>query len=792
MYAATRRVLSRRAARVARGVDAAGISKTVRAATPFQAGHHHHHHHHYHHQLVRWFAARKGGGGDDDKDSKIDGELDLLEDVGKAYDPVRVRGGGKKKAMKLKRKSLDDDDDDDDDLEKIRSLRKEKSSAFAASMIPKTLVDEDNDIQDPLSHLLSLEEVDASEQLQQMTPSKVDQAKRKAERKQEMDQKEGRGWTDPWKMTDMYESTISFDDLPEWSPKVVSRISQERVQILPDKIPTLEALAHLPLPPPPHPHPGHGQTKAYALHRSRELYHNIYEKVAALAAPRVQAIQALPTWQDKQDAVDELFERIEFTLQEQEVILGKQPKFGRWVERALENYLKSIQRQQRKEAAADGDDDSKASDGSSSSSSSSDESDNDEDSMADDTAVDEKEDKAAKAAATTGFPTKEQDANATPIFMDCFDESTNDDESGGDDQGNRVPAILKPLAPLARGANQGRMLEEWSLAAHKTTKRILLRQSTRAAAQFMQTHEASRILLTGRKGNGKTAALLSLVAAARKSGHIVLYMPHTSMLAEHGFYIEPSTHRPGIFDLPVLSQQICGELLESHEDDLVAIKVNKDILKEFFSADQLNKSLENVDKMNVADLLKLGKEKRPLAPMCYSAAIDTLMKQDIKPFTMVVDEFNTLFHHGKYFHEEYDNEVRKPIPYNQINLFKPALDAMGLISSTKELLPEPVLMKRGAVIGAMSLSKPVSVKTNEGLVTCANELAAAPDSNMLVSNVPRLSNLEVDHIMANYEVIGFGKLRMDQGETVTNEKEVAYLRAISSNVPQELMNACVM
>ena len=46
--------------------------------------------------------------------------------------------------------------------------------------------------------------------------------------------------------------------------------------------------------------------------------------------------------------------------------------------------------------------------------------------------------------------------------------------------------------------------------------------------------------------------------------------------------------------------------------------------------------------------------------------------------------------------------------------------------------------------------------------------------------------------MANYEAIGFGKLRLDQGETVANAQEVAYLRILSSNVPQELMNACVM
>ena len=152
------------------------------------------------------------------------------------------------------------------------------------------------------------------------------------------------------------------------------------------------------------------------------------------------------------------------------------------------------------------------------------------------------------------------------MFMDCFVKDKDSTEEN-------IPAILHPLAPLNRGANQGRMYEEWDLAAHDATKRILLRHSTRKMAQCMETHDASRILVTGRQGNGKTAALLTLVAAARQSGHVVLFLPHGSMLAEHGFYIEPSDHRPGMYDIPVLSQQVCGELLHSHEADVYQMSV---------------------------------------------------------------------------------------------------------------------------------------------------------------------------------------------------------------------------
>lgn len=44
-------------------------------------------------------------------------------------------------------------------------------------------------------------------------------------------------WTDSWEISDeRYQTKMEFDDLPIWSPEFVSRISKERVQILPGKL----------------------------------------------------------------------------------------------------------------------------------------------------------------------------------------------------------------------------------------------------------------------------------------------------------------------------------------------------------------------------------------------------------------------------------------------------------------------------------------------------------------------------------------------------------------------------
>ena len=58
--------------------------------------------------------------------------------------------------------------------------------------------------------------------------------RRQEEIKQELDKRTGRIWTDPWQITEEeWMSSISPDDLPDWSPDFVSRISQERVKLHP-------------------------------------------------------------------------------------------------------------------------------------------------------------------------------------------------------------------------------------------------------------------------------------------------------------------------------------------------------------------------------------------------------------------------------------------------------------------------------------------------------------------------------------------------------------------------------
>lgn len=600
-----------------------------------------------------------------------------------------------------------------------------------------------------------MEDNDGSGQDDEIT--REEQAKlKKQELLESLDNKKGRGWTDPWDLEDMLNSKDTFDDLPDWSPQYVSRVSQERVQIHADKIPTLHVLAELPLPPPPPPHPAQ-QAKAYALQRKRAQYQYVTQLVRQLAAPRIPAIQKLSSWDEKQDAIDALFEELEFQLREMEPILKVHPNFGTWVERALEEYLVSIRSNK------------------------------------------------------TDALSKEinEDETAVPVFMDLFQEGDDSASSDAESASAVIPKILHPLQGNKSG--EGNMIEEWELAADKTTKRIMLRHCTRSIARALTRQDDNggatppcRIVVSGRQGTGKTAALAAIVASARTSGHIVLYMPNGSELCQHGFYIEPNEKNKDLFDLPVLSQQACQKFLNSHQKDLTDFLVESDRLDEHFTQEQLKELMANIkdsNRITVADVLQVGAKTVSCSAPCYASAIETMMNQTEKSFLIVMDEFNCYFKPGKYFHAEYDANVRRAIPYDRITLFKPALEAMALSinedGDEEKQEKEPVMMKRGAILVAMTGTHGVAQATTDALVERAkevaknsnNDTAAAP---MIHCEVPRLSALEVEHMLANYEATGVGKLRLDQGETLMNPQEVSFLRMVSGGVAQKLMNACIM
>ncbi|KAL3770268.1 hypothetical protein ACHAW5_002673 [Stephanodiscus triporus] len=430
-----------------------------------------------------------------------------------------------------------------------------------------------------------------------------------------------------------------------------------------------------------------------------------------------------------------------------------------------------------------------------------------------------------------------------------------------------VPNLLYPLNVHPKDG-VGRMVEEWQLAANKETKRIMMRDAMREIASIVigattagapaafsgtasavdgsddlpdddddvarvPTTGAARVFVTGKRGVGKTATLAGIVASARLSGHIVVYHPDGDRLRKHGYYIEPCPHRPGLYNLPEIAKEFCDQLLRSHGEDLsspafAGVVVSRAEMSEFFSDDQVRRlfrrahaemvasgttteeEVSRMTDMSLDRLLAVGVNSSSLSSGCYSAVISKLMTQTVRPFTVVMDEYNCYYDHGHYFHMDYDESVRKGVPPNRITIFKPFMDAMGLypdeagtdMGKTNMTVDSmDAMMRWGSIIVGTSESRAVRRSFTRSLEDCARALSSRVDGNdtptrqrhpVHVVEVRRYNSVEVQHVLYNFEVTGIGRLRFDRGDTALNPEEVEYLRLVSGGCGQQLFDSCML
>ena len=274
----------------------------------------------------------------------------------------------------------------------------------------------------------------------------------------------GRLWEDPLHITDEeWSSETWWEDLPDWTPEVISAEALNRVIVL-DKVLTLHQLSTLPLPPPAPVVPAH-EPKKYAAYRQEVERTLIASKVRALADTRVQHILQLDS-EFQQDAIDELFELVEAEMRQAQGVLAieretkekftqpPQAKFELMVEDALSDYLKEVYADQLKKSQS------------------------------------EQDKKELQSSDQSQLIT---DQTAKPVFMDVFKSSLGKD---------RVYAVT--------GASGG-IVEEWDMSANKNTRRILLRRCIREVAKHIVEAEnntdnpATKIFVKGHRGVGKVS-----------------------------------------------------------------------------------------------------------------------------------------------------------------------------------------------------------------------------------------------------------------------------------------------
>ena len=275
---------------------------------------------------------------------------------------------------------------------------------------------------------------------------------------------------DPWSVSeDDIALNLQLEDLPEWSMDTVSETTKERLVLYTDNasndkqnihVPTLSTLAdmNLPLPAPPLPSDNKKEYNRYRKNAEKRLMMTAVEKLVEV---RVEKILRMESENEKQEAVDDLFENIENELYENIPELGLlykgHPRSEGLIQKSLTDYLIAIKRREENRYSSEQENHQK---------------------QIDDESVEEEK---------LDTNIRKQDAEAVPIFMDLKNEG--------------VKSIF------ATTGVSGGISEDWELAADEDCKRIMIREPMRRIAQaFVQgekSKEPARVLITGKKGVGK-------------------------------------------------------------------------------------------------------------------------------------------------------------------------------------------------------------------------------------------------------------------------------------------------
>lgn len=564
--------------------------------------------------------------------------------------------------------------------------------------------------------------------------------------------------SDPWEITEEdVEKSLQYEDLVEWSPELVSETTRKRlVSFSPSNsdddesrtVPTLDELADIPLPLPRPPLPA-DDSRSYTKYRKRTEQRRILTAVADLAEGRVAKILRMETAEEKQAAVDALFESIPLEMEEREGIMKGQPRFQDKVQKALTRFLISIKKQEMKRHSLSGD------------------------------GVD-----AVKKASGDEISTEAagmEDKDETTEMKDDDSLSLEIEELEDDSLGN-VDISAVPVFVDLKSVNKyfpvtgasGRISEDWDLAADEKCKRIMLREPMRRVARQLVKADAERrpenIVISGKRGVGKSVALNAVVAAARQQGSIVLYLPNCEYLRKFGKYTEPSPSHPDMFDLPVHAKSFLKQLGMAHGEQLATLKLTKE--------SNINTLPEEYRSFNLQQLVQSGEDDVELSSAIYSSVIDELMIQTKFPFIVAFDEYNTLFDEPHHFHIDY-MDAQKGIPHQKMTLFKPLL-TMGFGTENSPM------MCRGSVIASIDCTRPVRRDVTK------NSVEQIVKEGAIHVDVTPYSHLELNHILSNYEAIGVGRLRVYGAEVVENETEVAFLRMKTGCIGTNVLNGIII
>ena len=186
----------------------------------------------------------------------------------------------------------------------------------------------------------------------------------------ELDTRTGRLWTESWTITDEeWMADETWDDIEEWKPSLATRKSLESVRVYDidnasssssthddggggvKGVPTLTVMSTLLLPTTLPPNPGHGAPSIHAKHRKNTIVRKLRTSIQIVIHEDVlKIINHMTSHDERQAAVDVLYETIQDKVRIREPILSKLPNFAQLVEEGLEDVLTMVQESMARQA----------------------------------------------------------------------------------------------------------------------------------------------------------------------------------------------------------------------------------------------------------------------------------------------------------------------------------------------------------------------------------------------------------------------------------------------------------
>lgn len=397
----------------------------------------------------------------------------------------------------------------------------------------------------------------------QPTQAEIEYRERQNKIQQELDQRTGRLWEERWTISDEeWMSTDTWEDIEDWSLKMATRKALESVKVWDCEctivfsctilfiafisishigstnfnetkthaagVPTLQQLSNLHLPPSLPSHPGHGNPSIHAKARKKHINKRLQTTIQLCAADDLARILSLSSWEEKQEAVDALFEVIEERVKEKEPVLAKLPDFKDKVEDGLEQVLRMVQSRARGINKDGNTTDEEESGGSNNTTSPPTEHKTKQELENVIDVMGIKQDPAVPIFMDLLKAAKSHGGKSTSTSTDDKNESTDTTEKSlstffAQSNESNVPNLIYPLN-VHHNDGVGRMVEEWELAANKETKRIMMRDGMKEiAAKIVEAAHccsddmveedkkgAARVFVTGKSGVGKVRGVFDM------------------------------------------------------------------------------------------------------------------------------------------------------------------------------------------------------------------------------------------------------------------------------------------